>query len=180
LVWSSSLTSYLSTILGQDGVPLSYVICENDEPDYDDEDEEDFHQLSIKCAPLVGVFYKTYAREVHQLIHGFVQGETAETWIKPKEKRQNGRLDFKALQAHYGGEGNKSVRIKEAEVLRNSLHCNNERAMSFEKFLTNMQAMFTGFQDNNELLTDAQKIRLLFQKLQSPRLTQAKNALQVS
>jgi hypothetical protein len=30
--------------------------------------------------------------------------------------------------------------------------------MSFKKFLTNMQAMFTGFEDNNELLTDAQKI----------------------
>ncbi len=181
LVWSRSLTNYLSTILGQDGVPLSYIIRENDEPDYDNEDKADydFEQLSIKCAPLVGVFYKTDARKVHQLIHGFVQGETAETWIKPKEKRQNGRLDFKALQAQYSGEGNKSVRIKEAEVLRNSLHYKNERAMSFEKFLTNMQAMFTGFEDNDELLTDAQKIRLLFQKVQSPSLTQVKNALQV-
>jgi hypothetical protein len=56
----------------------------------------------------------------------------------------------------------------------------NERAMSFEKFLTNMQAMFTRFEDNGELLTDAQKIRLLFQKVQSPSLTQVKNALQVS
>jgi hypothetical protein len=52
--------------------------------------------------------------------------------------------------------------------------------MSFEKFLTNMQAMFTGFEDNHELLTVAQKIRLLFQKVQSPSLTQVKNALQVS
>jgi hypothetical protein len=52
--------------------------------------------------------------------------------------------------------------------------------MPFEKFLTNMQAMSTGFEDNNELLTDAQKIRLLFQKVQSPSLTQVKNALQVS
>jgi hypothetical protein len=170
LVWSRSLTNYLSTILGQDGLPLSYIIRENDEPDYDEEDKEDFdfEQLSIKCAPLVGVFYKTDARKVHQLIHGFMQGETAETWIKPKEKRQNGRLEFRALQAHYGGEGNKSVRIKEAEVLRNLLHYKNERAMSFEKFPTNMQAMFTVFEDNDELLTDAQKIRLLFQKVQSP------------
>jgi hypothetical protein len=71
LVWSRSLTNYLSTILGQDGVPLSYIIRENDEPDYDKEDKEDFdfEQLSIKCAPLVGVFYKTDARKVHQLIH---------------------------------------------------------------------------------------------------------------
>jgi hypothetical protein len=52
--------------------------------------------------------------------------------------------------------------------------------MSFQEFLTNMQAMFTGFEDNNELLTDPQKIWLLFQKVQSPSLTQVKNALQVS
>jgi hypothetical protein len=60
------------------------------------------------------------------------------------------------------------------------LHYKNERAMSFEKFLTNMQAIITGFEDNDELLTDAPKIRLLFQKVQSPSLTQVKNALKVS
>ena len=181
-VWSRSLTNHLSTILGQDGVPLSYVIRENEEPDYEEEDEEDFdfERLSIKCAPLEGIMYKTDARKVHQLIHGFVQGETAETWIKPKEKKQDGRLDFKALKAHYGGEGNKSVRIKEAEVLRNSLQYKNERSMSFDKFLTSMQKMFTGFEDNEEFLSNTQKIRLLFQKVQAPSLTQVKSALQVS
>jgi hypothetical protein len=181
IAWSRGLGNYLSTILGQDGVPLSYIIRENDAPDYTLESQPDFdyEQLSIDCAALNGLVFKTDARKVHQLIHGFVQGETAETWIKPKEKRQNGRLDFQALQAHYGGEGNKSVRIKEAEVLRTSLNYKNERAMSFEKFLTSMQAMFTGFEDNDEILTNAQKIRLLFQKVQSPNLTQVKSALKV-
>ena len=58
-----------------------------------------------------------------------------------------------------------SVCIKEAEVLRNTLSYKNERTMSFGKFLTNMQAMFTGFEDNNEVLTNSQKVRLLFQKV---------------
>ena len=179
--WSRGLKNYLSTIPGQDGVPLSYIIRENEEPVYDLEEEidYDFEQLTIDCAPLTGLVFKTDARRVHQLIHGFVQGEVAETWIKPKEKKQNGRLDFEALQAHYGGEGNKSVRIREAEVLRTSLNYKSERAMSFEKFLTSMQAMFTGFEDNDEILTNAQKIRLLFQKVQSPNLTQVKSALKV-
>ena len=118
-------------------------------------------------------------RRADELVPDVDIGETSETWIKPKKKRQNGRLDFKALQAHYGGEGNKSVRIKEAEVLRNTLSYKNERTMSFEKFLTNMQAMFTGFEDNNEVLTNSQKVRLLFQKVQCSTLTQVKSALQV-
>jgi hypothetical protein len=179
--WSRGLKNYMSTILGQDGVPLNYIIRDNAQPDYTLEDEQDFdfEQLAILCAPLTGLVFKTDSRKVHQLIHGFCQAETSETWIKPVEKRQNGRLDYQALQAHYGGEGNKSVRILEAEKLRNNLTYKSERVMSFEKFLTSMQAMFTGFEDNEEILTNAQKRRLLFQKVQSPSLTQTKAALLV-
>jgi hypothetical protein len=43
---------------------------------------------------------------------------------KLKESR-TGDLFFQALQAHYGGEGNKSVRIKEAENLRTNLAYRN-------------------------------------------------------
>ena len=57
------------------------------QPDYD------FEQLSTNCVPLTGLKYKTYARKVHQPIHGFVQGETAKTWTKPKENNQDGGLD---------------------------------------------------------------------------------------
>jgi hypothetical protein len=97
------------------------------------------------------------------------------------EKRQNGQLQFQALlQAHCGGEGNKSVRVKEAENLRTALTYKSKRTMSFKKFLTSMlQAMFTGFKDNGEVLTDNQKICLLFQKVQSLSLTQVKSALKV-
>jgi hypothetical protein len=88
--------------------------------------------------------------------------------LSQKKKKQDGRLDYKALEAHYGGEGNKAVRVQEAEVLRTTLHCKSERTMSFDKFLTNMQSMFAGFADNEEILTEAQKIRLLSAKVQSP------------
>jgi hypothetical protein len=52
--------------------------------------------------------------------------------------------------------------------------------MSFASFLTSMQTMFTGFEDNEEALSERQKICLLFEKVQSPNLTTVKNALQVS
>jgi hypothetical protein len=82
--------------------------------------------LTINCAPLTRVAFNADARKVHQLIHGFVQGKKAEVWVKQLERKQNGRLVFfQALQAHYGGEGNKSVRIKEAENLRTNLAYRN-------------------------------------------------------
>ena len=89
------------------------------QPDYD------FKQFSINFVPLTGLTYRIDARKVHQLIHGFVQGETAETWINLKERNQYGRLDYLALTAHYGGEGNKAVQIKEVEALWTSLVYNN-------------------------------------------------------
>jgi hypothetical protein len=180
--WSRGLENYLSTILGQDGVPLNYIIRINQAPDHalEEEPDYDFQQLTVAAAPLSGAAFKTDARRVHQLIHGFVQGEIAETWIKPKEKKQDGRIDFQALQAHYGGEGSKSVRIQDAEALRKTLYYKSERAMKFETFLTNMQTMFTGFDKSEEEMKPPQQIRLLFDKVQCPALQTVKNSLQVA
>ena len=54
LVWARGLRNYLSTILGQDGVPLSYIIRDQEAPDYELEDEVgcDYEQLTVDCAPL--------------------------------------------------------------------------------------------------------------------------------
>ncbi len=180
--WSRSLNNYLSTMLGHEGVPLNYIIRTNEQPDcaLENQADCDFEQLAVNCAPLTGQVFKTDAHRVHQLIHGFVQNESAETWIKPRERRRNGRLDYQALLAHHGGEGNQSARIKEAENLRKTFIYKNERAMSLEKFLTNMQSMFTGFDDSSETLTNGQKTRLSFEKVQATDLQGAKSALQIS
>ena len=76
--WSREINNYLPTIIGQDIVPLVYVISECAVPDYAIESQPDygFGQFSINCVPLAGLTYKTDARKVHQLIHGFLQGET--------------------------------------------------------------------------------------------------------
>ena len=95
------------------------------------------------------------------------------------EKKQYGRVDFKYLQDHYGGEGKKYVRIKESEVLRKKLQQKHKRAIYFEKFLNNMKTIFTGFEDKGKLLTEVQKIVLLLQKVQIPSLYQVKNTLQL-
>ena len=91
--------------------------------------------------PLSYLTYKTYARKVHYLIHRFIQGETTETWINPKDRKQDGLLEYLALLDHYGVKGNKAVRIKEAEALWASFIYKKNRAMPFEKFLTNIQTM---------------------------------------
>ena len=65
-------------------------------------------------------------------------------------------------------------------MLRTLLIYKNEIAMSFGKFLTNMQTMFTGFSENQYILNDLQNINILFQKVQNAILTQIKASIQVS
>ena len=100
-------------------------------PDYAIESQPNynFKQLSINCVSLSGLTYKTDSSKAHNLIHGFVKGETAETWINTKERKQDVRLNYLTLLAHYGGKGNKAVRVKEAEALRKLIIYKNERAI---------------------------------------------------
>ena len=70
------------------------MIIESAAPDYtiESQPDYDFDQLLINCMLLTVLAYNIDARKVHQLIHGFLQGETAEILIKPKERKQDDRL----------------------------------------------------------------------------------------
>ena len=52
-----------------------------------------------------------------------------------------------------------------AERLRESLHYRNERAMSFEVFLSKVQRMFNIFESQKEPMTEDAKVRFLLKKM---------------
>ena len=80
------------------------MICEKETTD--PEGHDTFVQKCIACAPLTGPHFEADARKVYQLATSFTRGETSEQWIKMHAKKQNGRLDLKALYAHYQGADN--------------------------------------------------------------------------
>lgn len=175
--WIRAFRTYLACSLGHDGVPLDYVIRDLEEPDYSEEESITFEALSVKCAPLKGVAFQRDATSVHSMLMGLIHAEPAETWVKPVEKKKDGRVDYFALKAHYGGASNKSILINEAEALRKNLFYRNERTMSFDTFATKMAEMFTGFANNGEAFQETQKIRLLFEKVMCPQLESMKQSL---
>ena len=133
--WEPAFENYLSTIPGVNGIPLCYVIRELDTPNHAVE-FANFNKKAIACAPLIGSIYQADARKVHQLLKSYLQAETAEQWIKPLAKHQDGRRDMAALRNHYSGEGNTSRRIAVAErYRRDSLHYKNEKSLTFTTFL---------------------------------------------
>ena len=79
--WYPAFVNYLSTIPGVYGVPLSYVVCENEAPDHAHDFAGDFTEEIIACTPLDGPKFRADARKVHQLLKTFLTAESAEQWI---------------------------------------------------------------------------------------------------
>ena len=176
--WEPAFANYLSTIPGVKGISLSYVIREKEHPD-EGATYKAFNERAVACAPLNGPSFQADARKVHQLIKSFLQTETAEQWVKPHASKQNGRINFKALRAHYSGEGNTSRRIADAERIRDTLHYKNERALQFSAFLDKIQKMFNIFAEEGEPMTEQAKVRMLLAKVEHPQLKDAVGALRV-
>ena len=177
--WEPAFVNYLSTIPGVRGVPLSYVIRENDAPDHEMDFGNDFTACSIASAPLDDASFRADARKVHQLLMNFLVAGSAEQWIKDLTTRVNGRRDMEALCNHYGGEGNASRRIATAEKLRESLQYKNERSLPFSTFLDRIQKIFNIFKEEGEQLTENEKVRELFKRVQHTQLQDTVKVLRV-
>ena len=177
--WYPAFVNYLSTIPGVYGVPLSYIVRDNEAPDHGRDFEGDFTEEIIACAPLRGPKFKADARKVHQLLKNFLTAESAEQWIRPLAARGNGRDDILELRRHYEGEGNQSRRIASADKYRETLHYKSERAMPWETFLDRMQKMFNIYKEEGEEMTENAKLRELFKRTKHPQLTESVKALEV-
>ena len=49
--WEETFVDYTRSHMGANGVPLSYIICDNEEPDINSE-HPDFINKTVTCAPL--------------------------------------------------------------------------------------------------------------------------------
>jgi hypothetical protein len=169
--WETRLVNQLSILQGVLGVPLVYVIREDDTVDQDPERVFDtFTEECIAKCPLTGPSFEADARTVHQLIESYTSGENSEVWVKRLRRHHNGRMDMEALRAHYRGEGNQSRRISDAETLRDTLNYRGESTMPFATFLAKVQRMFNLFEQIGEPYSEAAKLRFLFDKVQNQEL----------
>ena len=177
--WYPAFVNYLSTIPGVYGVPLSYIVHDNEAPDHMRDFAGDFTEEIIACAPLNGPKFRADARKVHQLLKNFLMAESAEQWIRPLAPRGNGCDDILELRRHYEGKGNQSRRIASADKYHETLHYKSERAMPWETFLDRMQKMFNIYKEEGEEMTENAKLRELFKRTKHPQLTESVKALEV-
>jgi hypothetical protein len=174
--WYDRFTIFLSVIPGMTGIPLSYVVRENESPDPSIVPNNFMEEMEAN-APLTGTTFEVDSAQVHTYLLGFVQGEPAEQWIKHLRRQSNGREDILALKAHYGAEGNVARRLADADRLSQQLHYKSEQAMPFERFLNRAQEMFNIYEENKQPMYNEQKIRWLMGKINNPMLAATIEAL---
>ena len=174
--WEERFVNYTRCHIGALGVPLSYVIRENDTADVTGT-HPDFINKSIACAPLSGEYFDADKVAVFNMIVSFTTGQPSGDWIKSTLRYSNGRRSMIALRTHFAGKGNASRTLADADRLKETLHYKNERAMTFEMFLTNLQKMFNIYDKEDEEVPEDQQVRILFNKIKSKDLESAVNAL---
>ena len=128
---------------------LSYVIRENDIADTT-ELYQDFINKTIACAPLSCEYYDTNKVVVFNIVVLFTTGQLSDNWIKTILRYSDRRRSIQALQTYFTGERNTSRTLANADRLKDTLYYKNERAMTFETFLKNLQKMFNIYNKENE------------------------------
>jgi hypothetical protein len=167
-VWSTSFANLLSVIPATSGIPLSYAIREVAEPEDGKVVYNDFMEECVAHHPLEGLRFIADRKRAHQLIRTFTQGEGSYQHIASSANKMNGKTDWLALLAFYGGSGNTAKMIsKAAEAMNRTLRYKKESTMSFQKFADKLREVFNIFEKHGEPVSEKAKIRQLLDKVTS-------------
>ena len=180
--WSPSFINYVRAIPGRDGVPLKYVIRNNNNPD--PTPQADFLDEYVNNAPLDGQSFTSDAAEVHTFIINFTVGNTeAESVIKIHENARNGRLDWQALKRHYEGQGIYAIDIQQAERDLETLYYAGEKkpTMWWLEFERRLNLAFNTYvkHEGRTVHSDQHKLRILLRKVTPDWLSSVKAMISV-
>ena len=177
--WMAELRSTLNSIIGVNGVPLTYVIRKIELPAVEDPDWT-YSEMAINLAPLRGEMFTQDARTVHQIIlRNIHEDSDAFAYLKPLWAKEDGRKDILELRERYESEGNRQALINNARATLNSLRYKNERSFPFERFCARLQGALDDLEQCGRPEPNGNVVDALWDKIQAPELQSFLNALKV-
>ena len=118
--FKQELWSTLSMIIGVKGIPLTYVIRENDNPAFNK--DVPFDKSVILGTAINDEAFSQDAQVVHQIIlHNVPENLDAYTYIKPVLKKRNGRIDMEKLQVRFETAATSQAIINQAKQTLSNL-----------------------------------------------------------
>ena len=160
------MNTNLCQIVGVRGVPLTYVIREEDVPTFDA--SQPYDEAVINAMTLTGQEFQQDARTVHKIIMKNVHEDSdAYTYIKTLICHRNGRKDIKALRERYSSDATKQAIINKAKNDLQNLIYKNERSFSFEKFSSKLQKAYDELEDNGRAVNNMDIVDGLWKRIQA-------------
>ena len=118
------LESNLKIIVGAQGIPLSYVIRENDTPDQTE--RETWEEKSVLAVPLTRILYNQSNLTVHSIVLRNIDDSSDEfTYMKPYIKKDDGRTGIKALRSRYENVATQEQYVSEAKRTTETIQYRN-------------------------------------------------------
>jgi hypothetical protein len=161
--WARSFENYLDSLKGKSKVPLSYIIRSEA---LDPEDAEDDYQRLILSAPHEGYAYEEDNREVYRIYKDLMVDTDGWTWFN-RAREGDGRGAHLIIMTHYRGDAETARRAAEAEAQLDRLFYKNEAAFPFETYVTHLNECFELLKDNEQALSEAQKVKRLLKGVTS-------------
>ena len=176
--WIIELESNLKMIIGASGIALSYVIRENDAPDLTE--QVTWETKANLRAPHAGSAYIQDKLTVHNIVlRNIADGSDAFTYVKAHIRKDDGRVDVKALRDRYENASMHEQYIGEAKRTLANISYRNERAMKFEKFVSQFVKSVDELDKRGRGLHNADIVELIWKKMTNPELSQYVTALKV-
>ena len=184
--WKDSVETALMLAYGSKGVPLLYVIRENEVPIFPalmlagGGLAPTWEELAIDVAPLSGLDYQADRKTVHLfLLNNISEDSDAHAYIHPLVARNDGRRDWQALCERYENEATIQARVNQANKTWELLVYKNERAMSFEDFSKKLTKALQYFDKAGRAKHDGDVVDWIWKHVQSGEMSQHMSALKV-
>jgi hypothetical protein len=126
--------------------------------DADPEEAETEYERVIWSAPHEGLAFGEDNREVYRIYKDLMNGTDGWAWFNQAQVG-NGRQAHQLIVEHYRGTAEVARRAAEAEAAIDALFYQNEQALKFESYLSRLSENFDLLEDNDQGLSETQKVK---------------------
>jgi hypothetical protein len=162
--WYNSVANYLSSVRGQNKVPLIYVIRKDRKEGVPFVSSEEERIYSIVRS---GLQYEADNKTVYRILADLLSTTKGWIWISRFDKKKDGRAAMEALRKHYDGPSERVIRTAQARQAIADAHYESEKRFTFEKYVATLADAFEVLEDHDMPKTEDEKVDIMLAGMSS-------------
>jgi hypothetical protein len=161
----------LESVVGENGVPLTYVLKDEEELADLDLDKVDEIQRSIIDAPLQGRAFKINNRKVYQQLIIWTAGGSAKSFVDRYKATKDGRAAYMAMKQQFDGEHERQSRKAKAHAILDRLSFHHETQLnSLKRFCIQQIEAYDELHDCGEVISEPTKVTQFLNRIDSAHI----------